>query len=65
MQYNPENLFDQLTSVERKVIATLLGFSEESPGFRNNLRDMPVIPPNTTYGKIAEMYCIHIIKRLG
>ena len=62
-EFKPQNLFDQTTSHSRDILATLIGADANNPTFRNNLRDIEVLPYGWTYGDAARAYGMLIVKQ--
>ena len=63
-----KTLYDQLTPLNRDILATLLGFGSDPgrgnrTGFTCNLRDMSPIPNGWTYGDLLKAYCNHLTNK--
>ena len=61
------SLFDQLSTTEANAVALLLGFEQSSPGFRNNLREMPAIEKeeSLTIGDVTRAYLAFLTENLS
>lgn len=65
VEWNPENLFDQTTSHSREILASLIGADANNEAFRNNLRDIAVLPYGWTYGDAQRAYGKLLVKQSG
>lgn len=55
----PKSQYDMMTKTQREAVALVIGASDTA-GFRNNLRDLPVMRDGVTIGEVALAYLDHV-----